>query len=158
MAVSYKFFFGRVFFILILVGIPVLPIPPLQAVFHIDDRFWAQQNRHPKKVKNIFFQHKFSSLKAHAHYFTVLIYFAIWRAAKVGIFTHFTSINLPQCDVAKASTHYNVCILYRSPASFYEPLITVSLVWLPDCTSSCSYYNVKKFVLLPDLIHLDIVC
>ena len=51
-----------------------------------------------KKLKNMFFQDKFCSLKAHAHYFTVLIYLATWRAAKLRIFTHFTSINFLQCS------------------------------------------------------------
>ena len=50
----------------------------------------------PKKLKNNFFQDKFYSLKAHAHYFTVLIYLATWRTAKLGIFTYFRSINLPR--------------------------------------------------------------
>ena len=51
----------------------------------------------PKKLKNNFFQDKFYSLKAHAHYFTVLISLATWRAAKHNIFNHFMSINLPWC-------------------------------------------------------------
>ena len=50
-----------------------------------------------QKVKKIFlfFQDKFYFLKAHAHYFAVLIYLANRRAAKIGIFTHFTFTNLP---------------------------------------------------------------
>ena len=48
----------------------------MQAVCHVGDRFWARQNC---------FQDKFYSLKAHAHYFTVFIYLANWRAAKLGI-------------------------------------------------------------------------
>ena len=55
-----------------------------------------------QKKKN-FFQDKFYSLKAHAHYFTILIYLATWRTAKCGIFIHFTFTNL--LDAAKASTH-----------------------------------------------------
>ena len=40
------------------------------AFFQISDRFWVQQ-----KI-NFSFQDKFFSLKAHAHYFTILIYLA----------------------------------------------------------------------------------
>ena len=40
------------------------------AFFQISDRFWVQQ-----KI-NFSFQDKFCSLKAHAHYFTILIYLA----------------------------------------------------------------------------------
>ena len=51
----------------------------------------------PKKLKKQFFSKvKFYSLKAHAHYFTVVIYLATGRAAKLGIFTHFTFTNLSQ--------------------------------------------------------------
>ena len=50
-----------------------------------------------KKLKNNIFQEKFYSLKAYAHYFTVLVYLATWRAAKLGIFTCFTFRNLSQC-------------------------------------------------------------
>ena len=60
----------------------------------------------PKKSKNNFFQDKFYSLMAHAHYFTVLIYLANCRAAKIGIFTHFTSTNLPQCSQSINSLIY----------------------------------------------------
>ena len=67
----------------------------IQAVFHLGDRFWARQNRRSKIFKKFVFQGKFCSFKAHAYYFTVLIYVATWRAAKLGIFTHSTSINLP---------------------------------------------------------------
>ena len=47
----------------------------IQAVFHVGDRFWARENRRPKN-KIFFPQDKFYSLKAHEHYFTVLIYLA----------------------------------------------------------------------------------
>ena len=49
----------------------------------------------PKKFLKNFFQDNFYSLKAHAHYLTVFIYLETWRAAKLGIFTHFTFTNLP---------------------------------------------------------------
>ena len=43
------------------------------AQMHVGDCFWAQENQRPKKLKNFFFHDKFYSLKAHVHYFTVLI-------------------------------------------------------------------------------------
>ena len=49
----------------------------------------------PKKL--IFFQDKFYSWKVHAHYFSVFIHLATWRAAKRGIFTHFMFTDLPRC-------------------------------------------------------------
>ena len=55
----------------------------------------ARKSTH--KQNNIFFQDKFYLLMAQAHYFTVLI---AWRAAKLGIFTHFTFKNLPQCSLS----------------------------------------------------------
>ena len=71
---------------------------------HVGDHFWAQ-GKAPKKLK-FFFQDKFYSLKAHAHYFTVLIYLAAWRAVKLGIFTHFTFPNLTQCSQSINSLIY----------------------------------------------------
>ena len=48
-------------------------LPP---VFQVDDCFWARENQRSKNEKTIFFQDKFYSLKAHAHYFTVFVYLA----------------------------------------------------------------------------------
>ena len=62
-----------------------------------------------KFLKKIF-QDNFYSLKAHAHYFTVFIYLATWRAAKLGIFTHIFT-NLPQCSQSMNSLIY-IYILY----------------------------------------------
>ena len=42
------------------------------------------------------FQDKSYSIIAQAHNLTVLIYLATWKAAKLGILTHFISINLPR--------------------------------------------------------------
>ena len=67
----------------------------IQAVFHVGDQFWARENWCPKNKKTIFFQDKFYSLKARAHYFTTLIYLATWKASKLGIFTYFKFTNLP---------------------------------------------------------------
>ena len=105
-AVSYKFLFGRVFFILILVGIPKPSL--IQALFHIGDCFWVHNKIDTQKVKH-FFQHNLYSWKAHAHYVTVLIYLETWRAAKLV----FILILHPYAytDVAKASQLTNVCIL-----------------------------------------------
>ena len=77
----------------------------IYTVFHVGDCLWAQQNG-AQKIKKVFFQDRFYSLKAHANYFTTLIYLATWRAAKLGIFTHFTSINLPQCSQSINSQMY----------------------------------------------------
>ena len=56
---------------------------------------------------------------AHAHYFTAIIYLATLRAAKVGVFTHFTSINLPRCSQGINSLMYgyydNPQLLFISP-------------------------------------------
>ena len=61
--------------------------------------------------------------KAHAHYFTVLICLATWRAAKLGICTHFTSINLPHCSQSIMSLMY---VYYTDPHLFLiECLILV---------------------------------
>ena len=46
------------------------------------------------------------SLRAHAHYFTVFIYLETWIGAKLGIFTHFTFINLPRCSQSMNSLIY----------------------------------------------------
>ena len=75
----------------------------IQAVFHIGDRFWARENRCPKNLKNFFFQDRFYLLKAHVHYFSVLIYLPTGRAAKRGILLVLRLQAYP--DVAKASTH-----------------------------------------------------
>ena len=65
-------------------------------------------------------------LKLHAHYFTVFIYLETWRGANIGIFNHFTYL-----DVVKVWTHWYMYTLYRSPADDRR-----------DRTSS--YYQLKK--------------
>ena len=70
--------------------------------------------------------------KAHAQYFTVLICLATWRAAKLGICTHFTSTNLPQCSQSVTSLMY---VYYTDPHLFYQCLILVVI------TSSCYLYH-----------------
>ena len=112
----------------------------IQAVFHVGDHFWTQQNRHPKIKKNFFFQDKFYSSKAHAQYFTVLIYLATWRAAILGIFTHFTSINLPQCTQS-----------INSPMYVYLQIFSCFL-WVLDHSrdrTSSYYCRRKKMSVLP---------
>ena len=59
----------------------------------------------PKKLKNCFPKMLYS-LKAHAHYFTVFIYLAAWRAAKLGFFTYFMFRNLPWCSQSMNSLIY----------------------------------------------------
>ena len=60
--------------------------------------FGPEKDGGQKIKKQFFLQGKFYSLTAQAHYFTVLIYLATWRAAKLGFFTHFTFTNLPRCS------------------------------------------------------------
>ena len=67
---------------------------------------WVRENWLPKKLKNNFLQDKFYSLNSHARFFTVLIYLLTWRAAKLGIFTHFTLTNLPRCSQSMNSLIY----------------------------------------------------
>ena len=52
----------------------------------------------PKITKQFFFQNKFYSWKDDAHYLIVLLYLATWRAAKLGIFTHFTLTKFQWCS------------------------------------------------------------
>ena len=82
----------------------------------------------------------FYSLKAHAHYFTIIICLAPWRADKLGICTHFTSINLPQCSQSIKSLMY---VYYTNPHLFYECLILVVI------TSSYYHCPRKNYVLPP---------
>ena len=93
-----------------------------------------------QKIKKQFFQDKFYSLKAHAHYFTVFIYLATWRAAKLGIFTHMFT-NLPQCSQSMNSLIY-----------IYSIQIPSYLLWVLDRshghTFSC-YCCPKKVSVLP---------
>ena len=95
----------------------------------------------PKKL-NIFFQDKFYSLKVLAHYFAVFIYLPTWKNAKLIFLLILCSQTYP--DVAKAWTHYYMYTLYRSPAAFYECLITVVITLFRTTTCSCtttfSYY------------------
>ena len=68
----------------------------MQAFFHVSDHFSVSEREKigAQKIKIFFFQDKFYSLKARVHFVTVLLYQATWRAAKLGIFTHFTLIHL----------------------------------------------------------------
>ena len=63
-------------------------------------------------------------------------------AAKLGIFIHFTSTNLPQ--LAKASTQYYMYI-FRLPVAFYEYLIKVVIA--PHLTTAAKedllYYTLN---------------
>ena len=79
----------------------------------------------PKKLKN-FFQDKFYPLKGHADNFTVLIYLATWRAAKLGIFTYFMFTNLLRCSQSINPLLYVYSI--QIPPAFYECLIMIALL------------------------------
>ena len=109
-------------------------IPPalIQADFHIGDRFWLWENRCPKNQKIFFFQDKFFSLKAHAYYFSVLIYLATWRAAKLGTFTHFTSTNLSWCSQNINSLIYVYSV--QIPSCFFMSAWSVVIALL--CTTT----------------------
>ena len=113
----------------------------IQAVFHVGDCFWARENRRQKNQKIIFFQDKFYSLKDHAYYFIVVIYFPTGRAAKLGIFTHFTFKNLPQCS---QSINWLIYV--------YSIQIPSCFLWVlyqsRDRTSS-HYRHPKKFLYYP---------
>ena len=116
----------------------------IQAVFHVGDRFWTRQNQRPKNEKRwvLFysFQDKFYSLKAHTHYFIVLMYLGTWKAAKLDIFIHFTSINLPHLSQSINSLMY-VYYTVQFPSCFS---------WVLDHSCDCisSYYRriLKRFL------------
>ena len=69
-----------------------------------------------QKIKTFYFQDKFYSLKAHVHYFTVLIYLPTSRAAKLLIVTHFTFTNLPWCSQSINSLIYEYSVQISSRA------------------------------------------
>ena len=113
----------------------------LPAVFHVSGRFWARENRRPKNLKNNFFQDKFYSSKAHAHYVTVFIYLTTWRAAELDIFTHFTFSKLPRCSLSMNSLIY-----------VYSIQISSSFLWVLDHSrehTSSYYRRPKKFSVFP---------
>ena len=96
-----------------------------------------------KIKKQIFFEDKFYPLKAHEHYFTALIYLAIWRAAKLGIFTHFTITNLPWCS---RSTNL---LIYVYSIQISSCLITVVMTLLRNTAAqknSLCYQGVNQKV------------
>ena len=99
------------------------------------------------KIKKLFCQDKFYSLKAYAHYFTILVYLAPWRAVKLGFFFffHFIFTNLPWCSQSINSLMY-----------VYSIQIPSCFLWVLnhsyDCT--CLYYRRPKnySVLLPGYV------
>ena len=104
--------------------------------------FWCKKIGTQKILKTTLFQDKLYSLKALAHYFTVLIHLATWRAAKLDIFTHFTSTNLPWCSLNSLTYAQSIYM----PSCF---------LWVlnhsPDRTSL--YYRCPKiFLYLPESI------
>ena len=115
-----------------------------QPWYRMFSRCWpsvSRENRRPKSQKIFFFQDKFYSLKAQAHYFTVLIYSANSRAAKLGIFTHFSFTNSPRCSQSINSLIYVFSM--HIPSCFLRVLDQSR-----DRTSS--YYRCpKKISLLP---------
>ena len=99
----------------------------IQTVFHVGDRFWHEKISAQKIKETIFFQDRFYSLQAHAHYFPVFIYLATWRAAKLGIFTHFMFTNLPRCSQSMNSIIY---IFYTDPQLLFMSAWSVVITLL----------------------------
>ena len=97
----------------------------------------------PKKLKNIFSKIRYSH--AHAHYFIVFIYLATWRAAKLGIFTHFMFTNLLRCSQSINSLIY-----------VYSIQIPSCFLWVLDHSRdhTSSYYRRPKLfcVLSPEIM------
>ena len=104
------------------------------------NRFWVQQNWCPKNLKTIFFQDRYYSFKAHAYYFTVLIYFATSRTAKLVIFIHFASINWPRCRQSINSLMY---VYYTDPHVSYERLVLAVIALLHTTVAPPSKKNPK---------------
>ena len=129
-----SFFRGGKLALFILILFDIIKTALIQAVFTLVTTFGSNKIGTRKIKKLFFFQKSFYSLKAHAYYFTVLIYLTTWylttwNADKVAIFTHFTSINLPWYSL---NSLMYVCLRYTFPAAFYEPFISVTCViaWL----------------------------
>ena len=117
--------------------------------------FWCEKIGTQKILKTTLFQDKLYSLKALAHYFTVLIHLATWRAAKLDIFTHFTSTNLPWCSLNSLTYAQSI---YICPAAFYEFLITV-LIALPCTIDAPKYFCICQNQLAhPGLSHTEPEC
>ena len=98
----------------------------------------------PKKFKNNFFPRKvvfFNGSCRIYNYFTVLIYLATWKAAKLHIFIHFTFTNLAQCSQSINWLIYVYSI--QIPSCFLWALYQSR-----DRTSS-HYRHPKKFLYYP---------
>ena len=81
--------------------------------------FWRDEIGAQKMKKQLF--SKISSILLFLLYSVVCNYLATWRAAKLGIFTNFTSTKLPWCSQS------TLCTLSRSPAA---SLSTWSQSWV----------------------------
>ena len=125
------------------------------AVFHVSDHFWARENQCPKNKKTIFFQDKFYSFKAYAHYFS-FIYLATWRTATLGIFIHFMFTNLPRCSQSRNSLIY--VYTTQIPSCFLECLITVMFTLLRTTVTQKNflYYPLTDDNCLEDKIRVQI--
>ena len=82
-----------------------------------------------------FYSDKFNSLKAHAHYFTVLIYLATWQAAKFGIFTYFMPKNLPWCCINS--------LMYQSINSLIFPCVWIQYLYLERECLKKPFFTIK---------------
>ena len=120
----------------------------MQAVFSHQWLLLARENQHPKIII-IFSLDKFYSLKAHANYFTILIYFGAWKAAKLGIFfIHFTFINLPWCNQSINSLIY-VYILYTDPWLLFMGAWSVMMTLLHTNTIQKTFLHYPLTTNLP---------
>ena len=102
----------------------------------------ARKSALKKLKKQFFFQNKLYSFKARAHYFADLTHLTIWRAAKLGIFTHFTFTKLPQCNQSINSLIYVYSV--QIPSCFLW-------VWVLNDShgrTSSYYWHPKSFSVL----------
>ena len=125
-------------------------IRPLYRLFFTPVTAFGRDKISTQKIKKQFFQRKIlffkDALFFNAHYFTVLIYLATWRAAKLGIFTHFMFINLPWCSINS--------LMY---AYYTDPQLLFTSAW----SQSWLHFFVlhpppqKKFCIIPSKLTLS---
>ena len=92
-------------------------------------------------------------IKAHPSYFTVLIYLATSRAARLGIFTHFRFVNIPHCRQSINSLLY---VYYTDPQLFFFFVTTllcttdtqknISVLSLVYNLATCSNYTITPIM------------
>ena len=110
---TFKVFLSKILFAINECKRLLFPGCPQYRLFFTSLTVFERQKVSAQKLKKQFFQGKFYSFKGHAYYFTVLIYLATWRAAKLGIFTDFTFTKLHRCSLSMNSLIY-VCSIQIS--------------------------------------------